>query len=294
MNDKLKTEYPIGIFDSGMGGLSHAKAIANGLPHQSLIYIGDIQHFPYGLKTTEELKSYCLPIVDYLLKQHCKIIVVACNTATAAAIDPIRDFVGDRAVVIDVVSLIVDYAAKHFAHQKLGLIGTEYTIGSKVYDKAFAAQAPSIELCSIATPSLIYHIETEINKLNPERTEVYDDLIRKYLSVPVLQDIQALILGCTHYPFVKDRISAYYQHKMPLIDSAVLVAEAISRHCEAALAAVAIQELAIDAPAGRLDCFGRKLPRNDERSHFFCTQVSEPFSQAVKYFFDQEAELLTL
>jgi glutamate racemase len=199
--------------------------------------------------------------------------------------------VGDRAIVIDVVSLIVEYAAKHFQNQKLGLIGTEYTVGSRVYEKAFVEQAPSIELSSIATPSLIYHIEKEINKLHPKRIEVYDALIQKYLSVESLKNIQALILGCTHYPFVKDRISAYYQYKIPLIDSSVLVAERISRHCEEQ-SDVAIQCVEIDASARRLDCFGRKFSRKHGGSHFFCTQASEPFAQAVKYFFEQEAELL--
>jgi glutamate racemase len=184
---------PIGIFDSGIGGLSHARAISDRFSFQSLIYIGDIAHFPYGSKTRAEIQSYCLPIVEYLLNQGCKQIVIACNTATAAALDFIRDFVGDRAQIIDVVSVIVDYAAAHFANKKLGLIATDYTIASGVYTKAFAKAAPSITLSSLATPQLIYQIETEIHHPDASRVKTYDFLIQQYLSNAKLQGIEALI-----------------------------------------------------------------------------------------------------
>jgi glutamate racemase len=271
MNPAIKFTSPIGIFDSGIGGLSHAKAIANYLPHQSLIYIGDIQHFPYGSKTQAEIQFYCLPIVEYLLKQNCKIIVIACNTATAAALPMIREFVGARALVLDVVSVIIDYAAEHFADQKLGLIATDYTIASQVYAKKLGERAPRIQLAAIATPQLIYRIETEINAPTAERTQSYDLLIKEYLSVEALQNIKALILGCTHYPFVKKQISHYYHNQMPLIDSATLIADCI------------VEKL-------------KELPAQNipSKRQFFCTQVSQPFSQAVRSFFEQEAELLEL
>jgi glutamate racemase len=260
---------PIGIFDSGIGGLSHAKAIADRLPHQSLIYIGDIQHFPYGTKTQEELISYCLPIVEYLLNQGCEIIVIACNTASSAAAQSIRDWVGDRAMVLDVISLIVDYAALHCSNQKLGLIGTDYTINSQVYEKALFNEAPSIQLSSIATPELIYHIETEINTPNEKRTKCYDALIHQYLSVNALQNIQALILACTHYPFVKERINRYYNNQIPLIDSANLVAERLEKELK-----------------GTPDTKSQKI--------FYCTQRSDAFNEAAESFFKQKTELLVL
>ncbi len=211
----LKSDQPVGLFDSGVGGLTVAGAIKRILPHEDLIYVGDIAHLPYGDKSAEAVKYYSKKISEFLLEKNCKIILVACNTASALAFEDVKNFVGDKAIVLNVIDPVIDYLFKKGKNDKVGIIGTKGTIGSSVYRDKIKLMAPELEVVSLATPLFVPMIEEGF---------IFDDIsnaiIRSYLSKPQIEDISTLILGCTHYPIIKSQINKYYDFKVDIIDSA--------------------------------------------------------------------------
>src|SRR4029077_5484483 len=126
---------PIGIFDSGIGGLTVAQAIVTQLPKEDIVYFGDTAHMPYGEKSTSAIQAYSVKIADMLLKQHCKLIVIACYSATSAAYDLVKEYVGTQAIVMNVIDPMVHHIEKNYANKRLGLIGTRQTVNSNVYKK---------------------------------------------------------------------------------------------------------------------------------------------------------------
>ncbi|MBN2481163.1 MAG: glutamate racemase [Bacteroidales bacterium] len=210
---------PVGIFDSGVGGLTVAQAIRQLLPNENLIYFGDTAHLPYGDKSRETIISYASKITRFLIGQKCKVIVVACNTASANAYEAIQEEAGNRAVVVDVINPVVTYVATKTEYKNIGIIGTKATINSGTYEKKIKALNPQIAVSSLATPMFVPMIEEGF---------IYDDIsnaiIRSYLSKPELQDIDGLILGCTHYPIIKNQISKFYSFELDVIDSSAIVA----------------------------------------------------------------------
>ncbi|MEL6538417.1 MAG: aspartate/glutamate racemase family protein, partial [Bacteroidota bacterium] len=135
---------PIGIFDSGIGGLTVAHQVQLALPQESLIYFGDTAHMPYGDKSQVTIQSYSIKIAHALLDKGCKVILIACNSASAAAYDLVREYVGSRARVYNVIDPVVQYAATHHRGEQVGLIGTKQTISSGVFSTKFAREASSI------------------------------------------------------------------------------------------------------------------------------------------------------
>jgi glutamate racemase len=123
-----KPSRPIGIFDSGIGGLTVANAIHKVLPNESLIYFGDTAHLPYGDKSPDSIKYYGIRITQFLLEQNCKMIVIACNTASALAYDTVKDFVNGKVPVINVIDPVVDFIINDKNHKKIGVIGTKGTL----------------------------------------------------------------------------------------------------------------------------------------------------------------------
>jgi len=128
-----KASDPIGIFDSGIGGLTVAKAVKHLLPNESIIYFGDTAHLPYGDKSTAAIQAYSIKICDIFLKRNCKVILIACNSASAAATDLVKEYVGKRAKVFNVIEPIVNYIRETYQNTNIGLIGTKQTVGSEVY-----------------------------------------------------------------------------------------------------------------------------------------------------------------
>jgi glutamate racemase len=220
---KQKTQ-AIGIFDSGVGGLTVAAAVTRLLPQENIIYFGDTAHVPWGDKSTAAIQAYSLKICDMLLQQQCKVILIACNTSSAAAYELVKEYVGDRAMVFDVIVPMIAYLQAHYAHKKLGLIGTRQTINSNVYKKKLDALDMGIQLQSLATPLLVPVIEEGF-----AQKKFIRELISEYLSCPTLQNIDALILGCTHYPLIKQSIKEFYPHKVAIIDSSEIVAAALKQ-----------------------------------------------------------------
>jgi glutamate racemase len=210
-------EQPIGIFDSGVGGLTVAHAIKQILPGESLVYFGDTAHLPYGDKSAEAIRFYSGKITEFLLDQKAKVVLVACNSASASAFDTLKNEFQDRAILIDVIDPVVDYlSTRNF--RKIGVIGTKRTISSGTYDQKLKVKAPETSVISLATPLLVPMIEEGF---------IFDDIsnaiIRTYLSNETLSGIDALILGCTHYPIIRNQISKFFNFNIEVVDSARIV-----------------------------------------------------------------------
>jgi len=213
---KMK-EQPIGIFDSGVGGLTVAHAIKQILPGESLVYFGDTAHLPYGDKSAESIRFYSGKITEFLLDHNSKVVLVACNSASASAFDTLMDEFKERVILIDVIDPVVDYlSTRNF--RKIGVIGTKRTISSGTYDMKIREKVPGTNVVSMATPLLVPMIEEGF---------IFDDIsnaiIRSYLSNDTLSGIDALILGCTHYPIIRNQISKFFNFNVEVIDSARIV-----------------------------------------------------------------------
>jgi len=215
-----KRSNPIGLFDSGVGGLTVAHAINSVLPQERMIYYGDTAHLPYGDKSKDAIISYSLGVTDFLLKKKCKVILIACNSASSNAFDEVKAYVGDRAAVLNVVDPVVDFVIGNPDIQNVGVIGTKATINSGTYEKELMKNTRKLQVQSLATPLFVPMIEEGF---------VFDDIsnaiIRSYLSRKELQGIDSLILGCTHYPIIRNQISRYYNFEVNVLDSARIVAE---------------------------------------------------------------------
>jgi glutamate racemase len=214
--------HPIGIFDSGIGGLTVAHAVTQQLPSENIIYFGDTAHLPYGDKSTAAIQAYSVKICDMFLKQSCKLILMACHSASAAAYELVKEYAGNTAHVINVIDPVVHHLREHYAGKRIGLIGTRQTINSNIYKKKIDELGNGTELCSLATPLLATLIEEGFSK-----KKIIADVISDYLQAPELQNIDALILGCTHYPLVKEQIADYYHGKVGIIDPSEIVATAV-------------------------------------------------------------------
>jgi len=209
---------PVGIFDSGVGGLTVAHAIKQILPGESLIYFGDTAHLPYGDKSAEAIKYYSRRITEFLLENNSKVVLVACNSASASAFDTLNKEFRDKTILIDVIDPVVEYIGTR-SFKKIGVIGTKRTISSGTYETKLKERSPSTAVISLATPLLVPMIEEGF---------IFDDIsnaiIRAYLTNQSLAGIQALILGCTHYPIIRNQISKIFNFNVEVVDSARLVA----------------------------------------------------------------------
>lgn len=257
---------PIGIFDSGIGGLTVANAVRHVLPNEQLIYFGDTAHLPYGDKSTASIQAYSIKICNLLLEKNCKVILIACNSASAAAYDLVKAYVGSKALVVNVIEPIVAYVGKHHAYQKVGLIGTKQTVFSNVYEKKIEGLQQGIHLSSLATPLLAPMIEEGFFN-----NSISEHVIAEYLKDKSLQDIQALILACTHYPLIKKQIDAYFHHQLDVIDSSIEVAQYLKEKM---------------AEAGLLN-----EEKGKKSHHFFVSDYTESFKEATTIFFEEEVNL---
>lgn len=218
---------PIGIFDSGVGGLTVAHAIKQTLPGESIVYFGDTAHLPYGDKSEEAIRSYSIKITKFLLEFDAKVVLVACNSASASAFEVLKKEFGDKTIVLDVIDPVVDYICTR-TFRKTGVIGTKRTISSGTYEDKVRAKGSKTEVVSIATPLLVPMIEEGF---------IFDDIsnaiIRAYLSNPSFNDIDALVLGCTHYPIIRNQISKFFNFNVEVVDSARIVSQSVRSVLEA-------------------------------------------------------------
>lgn len=217
---------PIGIFDSGIGGLTLVQALTKHLPNENLIYFGDTAHLPYGEKSTAAIQAYAVKIVQMLLENKCKLILIGCYSATAAALDLIKEYVGSQSIVMNVIDPTIRLLKESYSGKQVGLIGTKQTVNSNIHQKKITQLNLSIQLSSYATSLLASAIEEFGNHA------IIDALLEVYLAHPSLQNIDALVLACTHYPVVKERIAKYYQYKVDIIDASEIVALAVKNQLE--------------------------------------------------------------
>ncbi len=254
------SDAPIGIFDSGVGGLTVARAIMDMMPNESIRYVGDTEHGPYGPLPIAEVRQHALAIMDALVADGVKLLVIACNTASAAVLRDARErFSREQGVpVVEVIVPAVRRASKTTRSGRIGVIGTVATINSGAYDDALAA-APGVVVTSQACPRFVSLVEQGVTS----GTEVIE-VARDYLEPLRSADVDTLILGCTHYPMLQGAISYVMGDGVTLVDSATETAMDVYR------------ELA-----------GRGLERDDAEPpahHFMVTGPSELFETLSQRF----------
>ena len=263
---------PIGIFDSGIGGLTVARAMAQVLPNEHFVYFGDSAHLPYGDKSTAAIQAYSIKITEMLLRQPVKAVVIACNTASAAAYELVREYVGSRALVANVIDPTVAYLAKTYPGRRVGLIGTRQTVYTNAYlrrlqEYPYPAGSPAVDLQSLATPLLVPMIE-EGFYANTISREVID----MYLRSLELAGIEALVLACTHYPLIAPQILEFYgDQDVQVLDASDLVA----RHVQAELEAANLLNLG----------------KEPGRRHFYVSDYTRSFEASSRMFFGEEVRL---
>lgn len=216
--NNLATNNPIGIFDSGIGGLTITKAIVDLLPNENIIYFGDTARHPYGEKSAIAIQEYSVQITNFLLTQKCKMIVIACHTASALAYEILSSHVRQQAIVINVIDPLVTWLVKNYSGKKLGLIGTKQTIASQVYQQKITSAHVGITVKARATNLLAAAIEEFGNHT------MISSLLKVYLNDPGLKNIQGLILACTHYPIIKDKLVQFYKNRVDIIDASQIIA----------------------------------------------------------------------
>lgn len=256
---------PIGIFDSGTGGLTVARAVKDALPGEQLIYFGDSAHLPYGDKSATTIQSYSIKITNVLLERGCKVILIACNSASAAAYELVKEYVGSRAKVYNVIDPVIDLLEEKYVQKKVGLIGTLQTVNSGVFNSKIQARNLKIDLASLATPLLVPMIEEGFIHDN-----ISQEVIAKYLGDERFEGIEALILGCTHYPIIKNDLKLFYRNEVELIDSANIVARNLKQQLET-------QDLTREKNTG-----------NDQ---FLVSDITPAFEKAASLFFNQDIHL---
>jgi glutamate racemase len=263
--NNLKASNPIGIFDSGIGGLTVASAITRLLPNEKLIYFGDTAHLPYGDKSADSIKYYGIRISQFLLEHECKMIVIACNTASAQAYETVKDFVGNKAIVINVIDPVVKEVTENLKTKHVGVIATKGTVRSDIYARKIKLASKNTEVSSLATPLLVSMIEEGFFNNNISKA-----VIHSYLERPKLKKIDSLILACTHFPLIKAEIEAYYKKKVSIVDSAGVVADTV-------------QEM--------LKKHKLLTPLKNPRHHFYVSDYTDSFEKSTHFFFKGKIKL---
>ena len=219
----MSSSNPIGIFDSGVGGVTVAKAVNKLMPNESIVYFGDTAHLPYGEKSTEAIKEYSLGIADYLVNtKNAKALLIACNSASAVAYYALKEVYGNKIPVINVIDSVAKHVADNYSNANIGVIGTRATISSGSYTQKITRHNSNLNIKALATPLLVPIIEEGLSKSN-----ISLETIKHYLQHKNLENIKALILGCTHYPLILENINNFYQNNIQVIDSPTIVAQTV-------------------------------------------------------------------
>jgi glutamate racemase len=216
----------IGIFDSGVGGMTVARAVETLLPEFQLIYYGDLARTPYGSKSPETITGYSIDNTEFLLNRGAKAIIIACNSAASIAAELLRQKFD--VPIFEVITPAVDRAVSTTVSGNIGVIGTRATIRSNIYDEKIKQKAPQFRIYSQSCPLLVPLVEE--GWLDSRETKM---ILRKYLAPLKQKNIDTLVLGCTHYPLLKDLIQHRMgRNKIRLIDSSIEVALTLKTHLE--------------------------------------------------------------
>jgi glutamate racemase len=261
--DRSNNARPIGVFDSGVGGLTVFRAIARALPHEPLVYLGDSARVPYGTKSPATVVRYSLEAAQHLCERGVKMMVVACNTATAAALPALQ-----QRLDIPVIGVVEPGARAAVAATKgrIGVIATEGTVKSQAYTKAIKALRPDVEVIESAAPLFVPLAEE-----GWANTHVAREVAEIYLEPLIDAGIDTLVLGCTHYPILRGTIEKVVGDKVKIVDSAETTA------------ATVLQALGAEiATSGRPEY------------HFLVTDAEDRFRRIAGAFLEQEIERLEL
>src|SRR4051794_38925942 len=221
-------EQPIGVFDSGVGGLTVLHECLVSLPHEDFVYLGDTARFPYGERSRDELERFARELAGRLLEEETKLLVVACNSATSAALPSLRDELAGRVPLLGVVTPESRLAASVTRNGRVGLLATEATVASGAYERALAEAAPGASLVPVACPELAPLIQE-----GGEWDERVVDAVESYCAPLRAAEVDAVILGCTHYPLVRPIIQRALGRGVEIVSSG----QAIADDVEAALTA---------------------------------------------------------
>lgn len=260
---------PIGVFDSGIGGLTIVKALNQALPNESILYFGDTAHLPYGDKSPELLRGYVAHITDFLVNSGVKAIVIACNTASAVTLDVVREKAG-KIPVFDVIHPAANYALEVSPMKRIGVIGTKTTVQSHVYLKTLLELAPDALVVEKATPLLVPMIEEGWGN-----SQISLDIVEAYMSDTGFAHLDSLILGCTHYPLIKKEIQEYFNRNrakpVEVVDSSLAVAHEVK---------LRLGEMSL-------------LNSGDQppQHHFFVSDLTPNFKAAASLFLGREVDL---
>ena len=232
MITKQTSNSPIGVFDSGLGGLTVLKSLEEILPNESFIYFGDTAHVPYGSKSAEMVTLYSQQIMDFFLKYKTKAVVIACNTASAVAFQHLKR--NYDIPLFDVVTPSVEYSMKVTKTQKIGVIGTYSTIQSSAYKRMFNDLGGGCSILEISCPLFVPIIEE-----GWADSPIAKDTAEFYLHDFMNSDIDTLILGCTHYPIMANTIQALLPNQINLVHSGKTVGHKLieylkEKNCESA------------------------------------------------------------
>jgi len=260
----LNNKKPIGIFDSGIGGLTVANAITKHLPNEEIIYFGDTAHLPYGDKSADAIRYYCITIAKFLLEKNCKMIVIACNSASSAAYDVLVDFFKGQVLFVNVVDPLVEAAAAQ-NYRKVGVIATKATINTGIYRRKLLEKKSTLDVASLATPLLVPMIEEGYFQNNISRA-----IIEDYLGRKEFEGMNALLLACTHYPLIRKEIEAYLGDKVRVFDSIDVVSQLVEQ------------------------LLTEHQLLNDKRENphqFFVSDYTHSFEETAKIFYNEDIDL---
>ncbi len=257
---------PIAVFDSGLGGLTVVHELIEKMPHENIIYFGDTLRCPYGGRSADAIRQFAEQIALFLVSENAKMLIAACNTISAVALSVVRAIAGDSIPVIGVVEPGCQAAVNHSADKSVGVIGTRGTVASKAYSQGIHKRDASIQVYEKACPLLAPMVEEGVTK-----GPVLDLLLEEYLNDLVDLGIDTLVLGCTHYPLLKNAIHAVLGGRIEVLDSAWYTAKA---------AEVALKECGFSS-----DKNGRGKTR------FYVTDMTSQFSKLVEPFLHERAEI---
>lgn len=268
---------PIGIFDSGVGGLTVYRALHERLPNEHFVYLGDTARVPYGTKSLSTVERYGIENAKFLEAHGIKLLVVACNTASALALPAIRSAVG--VPVIGVIEPGARAAVAVAAGKSVGVIATEATVKSGAYASAIARMDPTIKVMERSCPLFVPLAEE-----GWADTDVARAVAEQYLNDFIEQDLGALVLGCTHYPILRELIGEVVGSDVALIDSG----EAAAREVEVLLESSEFAAGAVASTAGDV----RERELCDDLDHFYVTDAAERFAKVAERFLGMSPSIL--
>lgn len=261
---------PIGIFDSGIGGLTLVKAVHDELPDEHLLFFGDTIHLPYGDKSAKAIQAYADGILSFFHRQNCKAVIIACNTASAIAYSGLKKKWGAWLSLFNVVDPVIEFCISNTKAEKVGVIGTKGTIRSRAYPRKFQKAASNAKVTTASTPLLAPMIEEGFFNNTISKT-----IIGAYLSKKQFQQIDTLILGCTHYTLIKQEVENYYDGKVAVLDNINPTLNQVKKSLR------------------QQDKFSDRTlnPSKASDHQFFVSDYTESFSETARFFFGDIVEL---